>query len=70
MEFEKNHLEIEGNSTRNLKEKQREFFTRACIETARVKMFKIHTNNLIKRYLISDVLKRAVNDIVFLRQLP
>jgi hypothetical protein len=40
MEFEKNHLEIEGNSTRNLKEKQRDFFTRACIETARVKILK------------------------------
>jgi hypothetical protein len=29
MEFEENSVEIEGNSTRNLKEKHKEFFTRA-----------------------------------------
>jgi hypothetical protein len=28
MEFEENNVEIEGNSTRNLKEKHKEFFTR------------------------------------------
>jgi hypothetical protein len=28
MEFEENNVEIEGNSTRNLKEKYEEFFTR------------------------------------------
>jgi hypothetical protein len=28
MEFEENNMEIEGNSTRNLKEKHKEFFTR------------------------------------------
>jgi hypothetical protein len=29
MEFEENNVEIEGNSTRNLMEKHKEFFTRA-----------------------------------------
>jgi hypothetical protein len=29
MEFEENNEEFEGKRTRNLKEKQREFFTRA-----------------------------------------
>jgi hypothetical protein len=28
MEVEENNVEIEGNSTRNLKEKHKEFFTR------------------------------------------
>jgi hypothetical protein len=28
MKFEENNVEIEGNSTRNLKEKHKEFFTR------------------------------------------
>jgi hypothetical protein len=28
MEFEENNVEIEGNSTRNLKEKHKAFFTR------------------------------------------
>jgi hypothetical protein len=28
MEFEENNEEIEGNTTRNLKEKHKEFFTR------------------------------------------
>jgi hypothetical protein len=31
MEFEENNVEIEGNSTRNLKEKHKEFFTRGVI---------------------------------------
>jgi hypothetical protein len=29
MEFEENNEEFEGNTTRNLKEKHKEFFTRA-----------------------------------------
>jgi hypothetical protein len=29
MEFKENNVEIEDNSTRNLKEKHKEFFTRA-----------------------------------------
>jgi hypothetical protein len=33
MEFKENNMEIEGNSTRNLKEKHKEFFTRVIYIT-------------------------------------
>jgi hypothetical protein len=36
MEFEENNMEIEGNSTRNLKEKHKEFFTRVEIQSLNI----------------------------------
>jgi hypothetical protein len=33
MKFEENNVEIEGNSTRNLKEKHKEFFTQVYLFT-------------------------------------
>jgi hypothetical protein len=32
LEFEENNVEIEGNSTKNLKEKHKEFFTRGSVQ--------------------------------------
>jgi hypothetical protein len=40
MEFEENNVKIEGNSTRNLKEKHKEFFTRVIFVAALPFLYK------------------------------
>jgi hypothetical protein len=52
MEFEENNEEFEGNRTSNLKEKQREFFTRARNES--FILFIYYKNLTITKCLMGD----------------
>jgi hypothetical protein len=58
MEFEENSVEIEGNSTRNLKEKHKEFFTRGLIKffiTYFHIFFTFIAQNTLNRIIVKNI---------------
>jgi hypothetical protein len=61
MEFEENNVEIGGNSTRNLKEKHKEFFTRVNKESYFRKKLNTAYNQL---QFYSKVIKHVINNFL------
>jgi hypothetical protein len=58
MEFEENNEEIEGNSTRNLKEKQKKFFTRV---TQFSKKNRLNSFFIVEIFIFSELRPRNSN---------
>jgi hypothetical protein len=58
MEFEENNEEIEGNSTRNLKEKQKNFFTRV---TQFSKKNRLNSFFIVEIFIFSELRPRNSN---------